>query len=133
MIVQAYQPEHYAVSCGIRQDYESFYRQELSLRKQLFYPPFSRLLKLLFQNEEEAKARTHAMELVQSFSAQRLDNKKHQIIGPSPAVISCYRGIYRFVVLIKTDDIETILHFLREKEMQFRTDVAIDIDPISML
>ncbi|HCB92455.1 MAG TPA: primosomal protein N' [Selenomonas sp.] len=133
VIVQAYQPQHYAVACGIRQDYESFYKQELSIRKQLSYPPFSRLVKLLFQNEDEKKARENAAELVQLFRRQFPQAKEHQIIGPSPAVISQFCGIYRFVVLIKTREIESVIQFLKTMGMHLRTDVAIDIDPISMM
>ena len=133
VIVQAYQPEHYAVSCGIRQDYKGFYRKEIPLRKQLFYPPFSRLIKLLFQHEDETQARANAMELVQTFTKTFSDGTGHQIIGPSPAVISRFRDVYRFVVLIKTNDIKSVLEFLREKDMHLRMDTAIDIDPISMM
>ena len=133
VIVQAYQPQHYAVSCGIMQDYESFYKQELSIRKQLFYPPFSRLVKLLFQNQEEKKARENAAEFVQLFQRQFSQVKAHQIIGPSPAVIAQFCGTYRFVVLIKTGEIESVIQFLRTVGMHLRTDVAIDIDPISMM
>ena len=110
VIVQAYCPEHYALSCGIRQDYEGFFSQEILLRKELFYPPFSRLVKLLFQHEDENGARQKGVELVEQF-----------------------RGIYRFVVLIKTAKLTEVQTFLHEAGMHLRTDVAIDIDPITMM
>ncbi len=133
VIVQAYQPQHYAVACGIKHDYKAFFEQELAMRRQLFYPPFSRLVKLLFQNEDEKKARADAADFVQLFQRQFSKEKKHQIIGPSPALIACFRDIYRFVVIIKTAEIESIIQFLHTVGMHLRTDTAIDIDPISMM
>ena len=133
VIVQSYHPEHYAVSCGIAQDYEGFYQREIVMRQRLFYPPFSRLVKLLFQHGEEDTARRNAAGLVERFRQSFPDETGHPAIGPSPALISNFRGIFRFVVLIKTADLARVQNFLRQEGMHLRTDVAIDIDPIAML
>jgi primosomal protein N' (replication factor Y) len=133
VVIQTYNPEHYAVTCGIAQDYEGFYEQEMKMRQGLFYPPFSRLVKLLFQHEDENTAKGNAKSLVTAFNEQFDGVKGQQIIGPSPAVIARFRGIYRFVVLIKTADLPVVQAFLREQKLHLRTDVAIDIDPITML
>ena len=133
VIIQTYNPEHYAVTCGIAQDYEGFYEQEMVLRHGLFYPPFSRIVKLLFQHEEESTAKGNAKSLVTAFNEHFNGIKGQQIIGPSPAVIARLRGIYRFVVLIKTTDLPAVQAFLREQNLHLRADVAIDIDPITML
>lgn len=132
VVIQTYNPTHYAVACGIRQDYEGFFQKELALRKELFYPPFSRLVKLLYQDEDETKARDRAMALVKAFELHFAGQRGHQIIGPAPAVIACFRGIYRFVVLIKTMDLAAVHDFLKEEKLHLRADVAIDIDPITM-
>ncbi len=133
VVIQTYNPEHYAVTCGIAQDYEGFYEQEMKMRQGLFYPPFSRLVKLLFQHEDENTAKGNAKSLVTAFNEHFNGVKGQQIIGPSPAVIARFRGIYRFVVLIKTADLPEVQAFLREQKLHLRTDVAIDIDPITML
>ena len=133
VIVQSYNPEHYAVTCGISQDYEGFYAQEIAMRRQLFYPPFSRLVKLLFQNKEEDRARSHGAAFVERFRQCFSGEKIHQVIGPSPAMIANFRGTYRFIVLIKTADLEKVQDFLRQEGMHLKTAVAIDIDPITMM
>lgn len=133
VVVQSYNPEHYAVTCGIAQDYEGFYAQEIAMRKKLFYPPFSRLVKLLFQHGEEETAREHAAGFVERFRKHFAGEEKQQVIGPSPAMISNFRGIFRFVVLIKTAVLGDVQSFLRQEGLQTRTDVAIDIDPITMM
>ncbi|WP_037352957.1 primosomal protein N' [Selenomonas sp. FC4001] len=133
VVIQTYNPEHYAVTCGIAQDYEGFYEQEMKLRQGLFYPPFSRLVKLLFQHEDENTAKGNAKSLVTAFNEHFNGIQGQQIIGPSPAVIARLRGIYRFVVLIKTTDLPVVQAFLRKQNLHLRADVAIDIDPITML
>lgn len=133
VIVQTYNPQHYAVMAGLKQDYEEFFRQELMMRKELFYPPYSRIVKLLFQDEDEEMAKGNGRRLVRAFEESFRGSKSHMIIGPSPAVIAKFRNIYRFVVLIKTADLPAVQEFLREQKLHLRTEVAIDIDPITML
>ena len=133
VIIQTYNPEHYAVTCGMAQDYEGFYEKELFMRQQMFYPPYSRLLKLLFQHEDENKAKANAEQLAADFERCFAGDDGQQLAGPAPAVIACLRGIYRYVLLIKTADIAKVQQFLREQKINLRNDIAIDIDPISTL
>ena len=142
VLVQTYNTEHYAVQCGIHQDYEGFYQKEIALRKAMGYPPFTRLIKLLFQSTDETAAKQSALAFVQAFQ-QRYPGgvstplgtppKTNTVIGPAPALIACFRGTYRFVVLIKALDLEDVRKFLREQGLHLRTDVAIDIDPITVM
>ncbi|MBR2215477.1 MAG: primosomal protein N' [Selenomonadaceae bacterium] len=133
VVVQSYSPEHYAVTCGLKQDYAGFYAKEIARREELFYPPFSRLVKLIFRHEKAAKAKDNAQALAAAFQKKFAGDTNQRLIGPSPAIIACLRGIYRFVVLIKTADLATLREFLREEEVWRRDDVAVDIDPITML
>ncbi len=142
VLVQTYNTEHYAVQCGMRQDYAGFYAQEIKLREALGYPPFTRLVKLLFQDECEQAARARADAFVAAFrghfgaapltsppDAHRLADA----IGPAPALIAKFRRRYRFVVLIKAWDLTAVQDFLRSQKLHLRTNVAIDIDPITMM
>ncbi len=133
VVVQSYNPEHYAVACGIKQDYQGFYEKEIAMRRQLLYPPFRRLIKLLFQDKLEERARERAKLLIEAFRKTFPKQEENQAIGPSPAMISQFRGIYRFVVLIKARELSAVQEFLRKEGLHRRTDVAIDIDPISMM
>ena len=66
VIVQTYNLEHYAVQCGIQQDYNHFYNEEILLRKAMYYPPFCQLIKLIIQDENEENALTKAQNLKNS-------------------------------------------------------------------
>ena len=118
--------------CAMQQDYEAFYAQEIELRRELFYPPFSRLVKLLFQDVKRERAWTAAAAFVKDVQQKFADQTGCMVIGPSPALIERERNKYRYVVLIKTDRLADVQAFLREHGMHLRNDAAIDIDPITI-
>ncbi len=133
VVIQTYNPTHYAVERGIAQDYKGFFQREIASRKEAFYPPYCRLVKLLYQNESEEAAKAAATRLIEAFRIRFAGTQGQEILGPSPAVIARFRGIYRFVVLIKTVELTAVQDFLREQGLHLDTSVAIDIDPITML
>ncbi|ORT99755.1 Helicase PriA essential for oriC/DnaA-independent DNA replication [Anaerovibrio sp. JC8] len=131
VIVQSYSPEHNAVQSGIKQDYQAFYDEEMKLRKSLFFPPFCRIVKLIFQNEQPELARQQAQNLKDNFLDKFGRTAHHQIIGPAPAMIPTFKGVHRFSMLIKTDDLKVVNTFLREQGIHRDMNVIIDIDPIT--
>lgn len=133
VIVQGYNPEHYAVTCGIAQDYDAFYKQELPLRKELFYPPYAKLVKLTIQHEKESQALQKALKIREIFKKNFTDNRIHQLIGPAPSIIANFRGIYRFNLLLKTTDLTAINAFLRSIGLATDKDVKIDVNPLNTM
>lgn len=131
VIVQSYSPEHNAVQSGIKQDYQSFYEEEMKLRESLFYPPFCRIVKLIVHNEKPEEARQQAQNIKDNFLNKFGYTKHHQIIGPAPAMIPVFKGVHRFSMLIKTDDLKAVNKFLRDQGVHRDMNVMIDIDPIT--
>ncbi len=131
VVVQCYSPEHFAVRTGIDQDYEAFFREEMKLRKTLFNPPFSRLIKLVFQHENESEARRMATAMRDAFVQEFRGNPLQQAVGPAPAMMSWLRGVYRYALLLKTGDIESVLCFLRRQGAGQDMRVMVDIDPLA--
>ena len=132
VIVQTYNPEHYAVRAAMQQDYEAFYAREIELRRELFYPPFSRLVKLLFHDLSRERAWSKAQSFVAEMQTTYAKGAGCMVIGPSPALIERERSAYRFIVLIKTNRLADIQTYLRAHEIHLRNDIAIDIDPIAI-
>jgi len=131
VIVQAYNIDA-AIRCGCAQDYEKFCAGELPQRKEIFFPPFSRLVKLIVTNTDELKAKTFAKEIVKTFRAEAKNfPERQEIFGPIPAAISNLRGVFRFAVLIKSADLSSVRIFLRANNLHKRDDVYIDIDPLT--
>ena len=103
----------------------------MKLRKTLFNPPFSRLIKLVFQHENESEARRMATAMRDAFVQEFRGNPLQQAVGPAPAMMSWLRGVYRYALLLKTGDIESVLCFLRRQGAGQDMRVMVDIDPLA--
>ncbi|MBR0261217.1 MAG: primosomal protein N' [Selenomonadaceae bacterium] len=133
VIVQAYNVDAAAIRFGCAQDYEKFFANELPQRKEVFFPPFCRLVKLIFMHKDEIKAKNFAKEIRDAFYGEVKKNnfKRQEIFGPIPAAIANLRGVYRFVLLIKSENLSSVRNFLRAHNLHKRDDVYIDIDPLT--
>lgn len=132
VIVQAYNVENDAVVFGCQQDYESFCETELPRREEFFFPPYSRLVKILFMSKKERVAKVFAEEVAEKFKseAEKFSDARNEILGPIPAMIEKYKDIFRFVLLIKTSDLDFVRKFLHSLNLQKMSAVQIDFDPI---
>ena len=130
VIVQSYNPEHYAVVCAARHDFRAFYDEEIALRRQLENPPFSRLARLVYagtgssQCQEEAE-RMHRLLVEERDSWGMADVS---LIGPAPAYVSRVRGRYRWHIIVKGQDPARLL-----SQVPIPLGWAVDIDPVSLL
>ena len=68
VVLQTFQPEHYAIQAAARHDVDGFYARELDERRKLGYPPFSRLVRLEYRHFDPLKAETTARELAAKIS-----------------------------------------------------------------
>ena len=132
VIVQTYNPDADAVKFACQQDFKSFYDVEILKREMLFFPPFCRLVKIIFTSKNKAKIFDYAERIVNSFKLEviEISNVKQEIFGPIPATIENLRGEFRFAVLIKTLDLEIVRGFLRLHNLHISPNVQIDIDPL---
>lgn len=141
VIIQSYTPHHYAIEAASYHDYEGFYEQELTLRKQIGYPPFCDFFQLIISAEKEVEAKEMAQSIV-TFLKER-SGQKHEacILGPQPAPINRVNDRYRYQVLIKAK-LGTRKQYAEEiaqlKQIFFikkKTDclLSIDINPYSFL
>ena len=131
VIVQAYNVDAAAIRHGCEQNYLKFCASELPQREEVFFPPFCRLVKLIFTGKDELKTKSRAKEIVKAFRAEVVQNSRtrQEIFGPIPAAIAHLREMFRFVVLIKSEDLSSVRNFLRAHDLHKRDDVQLDIDP----
>ena len=132
VIVQAYDTNAAAIRFGCAQDYEKFFANELPQREEVFFPPFCRLIKLIISSSKADKAKTFAKEIREAFHAEKKNFlARQEIFGPIPAAISNLRGVFRFVLLIKSANLSETRKFLRAHNLHKRDDVQIDVDPLT--
>lgn len=131
VIVQAYNCDAAAIRFGCAQDYEKFFANELPQREEVFFPPFCRLIKLIISsaNEDVAKNIAKKIRLLFRDEVAKKSSERQEIFGPIPAAIANLRGVYRFVLLIKSAKFIDALNFLRAHDFHKRDDIIIDIDP----
>ena len=127
IIVQTYQPQNPTIVQGIRQDYASFYANELAERRRGIFPPFVYLLKLTCIYKTEATAIRNA----QKFAAQlRSEYPDITIFGPAPAFYERVRDTYRWQIVVKSTNRAKLLAIASQLP---RTHWQYDIDPANLL
>ena len=133
VIIQTYNPGNYAVAAASKHDYEGFYNQEMKFRRELGYPPFSRLISLLVTGREKGKAERTAEDLGK-FLRKRLSR---EVLGPAPAAIARLRGEWRHRILLKGEDPilmrQAVVESLEKAVIPFDVKVAVDVDPMNLL
>ncbi|HEY8448932.1 MAG TPA: primosomal protein N' [Bacillota bacterium] len=105
VIVQTFNPDHYAIRAARTAGAESgeFYEAELATRRELGYPPFGELVRLLVYGAEEDRVAQAAADLGQHLS-RAMDLSDAVLLGPAPAPLPRLRGFYRYQLLLKGSD-----------------------------
>ncbi len=141
VVIQTYQPEHYAIIHAANQDYEAFYEEELAFRDLMQYPPVVHMMAVQVYAAVEEEGLRVAKELAKE--AEKSEKNKQgiplQIIGPAPAGIGKINDIYRFVFYVKhpaydqlvetKDCLEAYLHAMDTR----RLNIQFDFNPINGL
>ena len=136
VVIQTYSPQEAGIKCAEKHDFDSFYQDEIKDRRTLRYPPFSRLTRIIMQGEVEALVRTNIKKIAKAVS--RLGGNDLTILGPSPAVLTRLKKVYRYSILIKSKSPRMMQHVLlsiRKKYGRLQEDIKliIDVDPVNMM
>ncbi|EXJ24230.1 Helicase PriA essential for oriC/DnaA-independent DNA replication [Alkalibacterium sp. AK22] len=99
VIVQSFNPDHYAIQLAKKHDYETFYKREMSLRRMSQYSPYYFLTKISVSHANEMTAAKKIQEFI-NFLKPALSNQAI-ILGPTPKSIARTHNRYHFQVLIK--------------------------------
>ena len=110
-ILQTFQPDHYAVQFAAQHDFSGFYRSELARRRDIQYPPFTRIICLETRDLYAENAQSRANLLADELSARigQCEDKTLVMIGPVPPYFARQRGYYRWQILIKGNRPEVVL------------------------
>jgi primosomal protein N' (replication factor Y) len=144
VIIQTFNPEHYALVTATQHDYQSFFDKEKDLRKQLGYPPFSHLacLRLFGNNRGKTKDAAQGLSLgIRGILARwPKRGKEIQVLGAVEAPISKIKGKFRWQILLKSRSSSLLHHLLGQVERSARKDLRstgvhliLDVDPYQML
>ncbi len=129
VIVQTYNPEHYAVQAASRHDYAAFYERELAYRRQLDYPPYCRLVALRFSHQDARRCQAEAVRLGRWLEAEiRRLGLPAELIGPAPCFFRRIQGRYRWQIVVRAPDPTLLL-----RDLALPRGWGVDVDPITLL
>ncbi len=115
VVIQTYNPEHYAIESSALQDYGRFYDEEIDFRRLMKYPPVWTMLKIMLSSEDEEEL-LRETDRVDEFLKGELERLKAavKLFGPSKARIYRVNDVYRMVFYLKWNDY-SLLSKLKDK------------------
>jgi len=142
VIIQTRQPKHYSFLAASDHNCASFASKELRHRKQMEYPPYSRLANVRISStkrEIASKSAADVMAVFKRIQKRMKDGERIKILGPAPATIEKLRGRYRWQLLIKAPTPRLLSSLLGAARpalsgiLPSKARLSIDVDPVNML
>lgn len=148
VLVQTYAPDRKPIVCAVNGEIEEFYESELNEREMLDFPPYSRLVRLVFRAPTEAQAeesaagavnilRSSLQKIIHSDSARAKSAEETEILGPAECPIVKIALNWRYQVLLRGNNMGIMQKVAADLLYNYRhsSDVYIecDVDPVSLL
>ena len=99
VLIQSYNPQHYAIRFAKDQDYEGFYAYEMGIRRQLGYPPYYFTIGITLSHKKEEEVVKRAYEVMNILRSGLSETSN--ILGPTPKPIARTHNLYHYQILIK--------------------------------
>lgn len=139
VVIQTYNPDHYSIIYSKDSDYEAFYNKEISIRRDMNYPPFSDILLINFSSKDEQLL----IRVIQDLGIKIKDFMKNSdtisVLGPCPCSISKIKELYRWQIILKGEINNSVASEVKQliyrelKDFYTEVKVSIDINPNSLL
>lgn len=127
VLIQTFNPEHYAITYTKNHDYLGFYNEEMKIRKILKYPPYYYICSIKIISKDYNLASKSSYDVV-NYLKQNIKNEI--ILGPSVCNVFKLNNNYRFQIIIKYKDINNILEYLTNIEHHYfnKKDIKVEIE-----
>jgi primosomal protein N' (replication factor Y) len=142
VLIQTYQPEHYVFQTVQAQDYDGFFQREIESRRQLGYPPFTRLALVRLSGPQEEfvvqEAKRLASVLEHFLNSDGDLRARVRILGPAPSGLTRLQNRFRWQILIKSYGRPPLLRLLQHLRQVWtpaprsRLSLTLDIDPANL-
>ena len=140
VIIQTYNPDNFSIECAKKQDYDLFYNTEISLRKQLKYPPFCDIILIGFTSVIEQEVANVASKIHEYLKNRVLRENIGIILYKAlPSPIDKIKNKYRWRILIKCkfgEEITDLIYDVLEEFQKLKsksTKITIDLNPNNMM
>ena len=141
VLVQTFTPDHAVLRAAAEQDYTGFAQRELRMRRELGYPPFGHMARLVLRGANVDQVRLWAEEtcrrIQQQLQATGAAEQGGRVLGPAPAPLARLREQYRFHLQVLAPETVPLWDLVAESlaglEPPPEVQLAVDIDPVNML
>lgn len=138
VLIQTFDPDHPAIRAAVLHDYRRFALQELPIRRELGYPPFGALARVVVRGAREAEVRHFADDLANALRAELQPvGDAYRLLGPAPAPIAKLRGQFRYHLQLHGPELDPLRRAAAAVTAATKTPAEIewmiDVDPLSML
>lgn len=99
VLIQSYNPHHYAIEFAKKQDYEGFYAYEMGIRRHFGYPPYYFTVAITLSHklqEVVVKKAYQVLDILRTSLSEQV-----QLLGPTPKPIARTHNLYHYQILIK--------------------------------
>jgi primosomal protein N' (replication factor Y) len=138
VIIQTHNPDHYSITYAASHDYDGFAKKELEYRKQLYYPPYGRLARIVLRGKESKDVKEKAIDIANKLrEAIKSCKDEVDILGPAPTPITRIKDKYRWHIIVKSNNLEKLRMALKsienEGKKSKKVQTIIDVDPYMLL
>lgn len=140
VIFQTYNSNNSFLINAKEQNYENFYEKESSLRYELDYPPYSKMIRIILSSKNEHRAEKAALEIefhLTDFVKKLSLDETVEVLGPVECVIKKIKEEFRYNIIVKNKigqmGHRTVLRFLKSVNLPDDIKMVVDIDPNDIL
>ncbi len=125
VIIQTFNPEHYAITLASKHDYIDFFKQEMEVRRKLSYPPYYYLIYIKVIGKDYNKISIESNKIA-SILTRKLKNSK--ILGPTTCSVFKLNGLFRFGIIIKYKKEEKMEEVLQSLVNHYKGNQTVKVD-----
>lgn len=125
VIIQTFNPEHYAIQYTKKHDYLGFYNREMSIRRELKYPPYYYICYVKISGKDNKYIYEESLKITKLFHNKLINMI---ILGPSPCTIFKLNNIYRYGIILKYKKEEDLREVLNKVIEHYKDNRNIKID-----
>ncbi len=135
VIVQTFLPQNEAIRLAAAGDEDSFYRKELESRRMLWFPPYSRLIRIVFRSRDRDRAQNTALAFAEGVMAAGRTGA--EILGPAECPLAVISRNFRFQLIFRSASFDVLHAAVSRIYRSFSAPrdvyLEVDVDPVSLL
>ncbi len=137
VLVQTACPQEVPIQFAARHDFIGFVQRELAQRRQMGYPPYESLVRIILRGPSEAEVAATAQDLGQLLRTQIDSNQlPARVLGPAPCPVSRLKNLFRYHMQLAAPQLATLQILWRQHGAKYKlpanVELAVDVDPINL-